>query len=76
MPKGPTITVPDSLRAKCQSPDPSGVSTVGDLAAHSVRQEAAIRICDERREALVGIIDGANKAQEPKKKLFGMSWRF
>lgn len=64
------VKVPESLRANCASPDPSSVSTVGDLAAHSVRQEAALQVCDAKRSALVSIIEAANEAV--KKKRWGL----
>jgi hypothetical protein len=60
----PTLTVPDSLRATCERPNPEGVATVGDLAAYSLKQDAAIRVCDARRAAVVAIVDSA----QPKKK--------
>lgn len=64
VPVRPTLTVPDSLRATCERPNPEGVSTVGDLAAYSLKQDAAIRVCDARRAAVVAIVDSA----QPKKK--------
>jgi hypothetical protein len=36
------------------------VRTVGELAAFSVRQEAALAVCDARREALVAGVDAHN----------------
>lgn len=67
-PKAPQITVPASLRAECDRPNPQGVQTVGQLAGYSVRQDAAIGVCDAKRAALVEIIDGANVAVKPKKR--------
>lgn len=60
-----TITVPTFLRAECDRPDPAGVQTVGDLAAFSVRQDAALRACDGRRGAVVELIDAHAKAVTP-----------
>jgi hypothetical protein len=36
------------------------VRTVGDLAAFSIRQEAALAICDAGRDALVQTVDAHN----------------
>ncbi len=35
---------------------------MGALAAFSVRQEAAISVCEARKDAAVGVIDAANVA--------------
>lgn len=64
------ISVPASLRAVCEGPDPSGVETVSGLAAFSVRQDGALKVCDKSRETLVQIIDASNAAGKPKR-----SWR-
>lgn len=61
------VSVPDSLRAPCAKPDPEGVATVGDLAAFSLRQDAALRICSARGDALVEVLDGVNKAWKRKR---------
>lgn len=65
------IPVPASLRAACEHPAPDAVQTIGQLAAFSLRQDAALDICDARRSALVAIIDGVNP-KPAKKKLFGL----
>lgn len=56
------IPVAQSLREPCPRPAAEFV-TVGDLAAFTVRQEAAISICDARRGAAVATIDAANAMQ-------------
>ena len=56
-----TLPVAESLREACPRPgEAETVRTVGDLAAFSVRQEAALAICDARREALVQGVDAHN----------------
>lgn len=65
------IPVPASLRASCEHPAPDNVQTIGQLAAYSIKQSAALDICDARREALVAIIDGVNP-KPAKRKLFGL----
>ena len=65
-----TIPVPDSLRLPCASPDPSGVVSVSDLAAHSIRQEAALVVCDQARGSLVKLIDAQAQIAKPKRKRF------
>jgi hypothetical protein len=57
-----TLTIPVSpvLREACPRPDFQAVQTVGELAAFSVRQEAAVAVCNERRAAAVAVIDAAN----------------
>jgi hypothetical protein len=57
-----TLPTPASLRAPCPRPARPTNPTVGDLAAFSVNQEAALSICDDRRSALVSIADAYNKA--------------
>lgn len=61
-----TLTIPQSLRAPCERPDPQGVATVGELAGYSIKQDAAIAVCDARRAAVVAIVDGAQA--KPKKR--------
>lgn len=58
----PLLTVPiaDSLRAPCAGPPTESVATIGDLAAFSIRQEAALAVCDARREAVIGAVDAHN----------------
>lgn len=63
-----TLTIPESLRSPCAKPSPDEVQTVGALAAFSLRQDAALRICSNRGDALVAIIDGANQVVKPKRK--------
>jgi hypothetical protein len=62
LPMGLKIPVAQSLREPCPRPEAEFV-TVGDLAAFTVRQEAAISICDARRGAAVATIDAANAMQ-------------
>jgi hypothetical protein len=40
---------------------------VGDLAAYSVSQEAALQTCDAQRAAVVSIIDAANAIHAPRR---------
>lgn len=58
-PKFPDL--PTSLREACKGPDVDAVSTVGDLADVSLRQEQALQDCDAKRGALVTIIDAERK---------------
>ncbi len=67
-----TIVVPDLLRAPCERPDTAGVRTVGDLSAFSLRQEAALAVCDGRRAAAVALVDAHNRVVAPKRRW----WRF
>lgn len=66
------IPVPESLRAKCPRPDPASVATVSDVLAFSIRQDAAIGICEAKKEAAVAFIDANNELQKPKPVPF---WR-
>lgn len=51
----------ETLRQDCPRPDGvEAVKTVGELAAFSVRQEAALAVCDARRGALVQSVDAHN----------------
>jgi hypothetical protein len=67
-PRAPTLTISDSLRAKCVGPV-SPMRTVGDLASFAKDQEAALQECDKRRAAVVAIVDSA---QPKKRKRFGL----
>lgn len=40
--------------------------TQGDLDVFAVQQEAALKVCDAKREAVVAIVDGAQA--KPKKR--------
>jgi hypothetical protein len=61
-----TINVPDSLRSPCERPAIEGVKTVGDLAAVSIRQEAALSVCDARKSAVIAIVDAYKAVVDPK----------
>jgi len=60
-----TINLPASLRAPCDRAEVGPLATVGDLGSFAVRQEAALSICDGRREAIVAIVDGHKRATDP-----------
>ncbi|HTK33868.1 MAG TPA: hypothetical protein VL358_01105 [Caulobacteraceae bacterium] len=72
----------ETLRQPCPRADGAeAVRTVGDLAAFSVRQEAALSACEARRAALAQTIDAHNalaartatQAQPRRWRLFGRS---
>jgi len=73
-----TIPVAENLRKKCPFAEGAdAVRTVGDLAAFSIQQEAALLVCEARREALVAGIDAHNAlaaqlAQQPKRRFLGV----
>lgn len=58
-PPPPAVPVPQSLRAACPRPDPSGVVTAADLLAFSLRQEAALGACEAMKDAAVALLDAA-----------------
>lgn len=76
----PILTIPVSplLREACPRPDFQAVQTVGELAAFSVRQEAAVGVCDARRAAAVAVIDATNalSAQMAERLKPKPWWRF
>lgn len=43
------------------------MATAGDVGALVIRQEAAVQVCDARREAVVSIVEGYNAATKPKR---------
>lgn len=49
-----------SLRAPCARPPRPAAPDVGELAGFSVRQEAALSVCEARKDAAVSVIDTAN----------------
>ena len=65
----PTLTIPQTFRTECSGPATDGVLTVGDLAAFSIRQEAALQTCEAKRAGLVALIDAAQPVKRP-------WWRF
>ena len=68
-PTSPRVMVPQTFRTECAGPATAGVSTVGDLAAFSIRQEAALQTCEAKRAGLVALIDAAQPVKRP-------WWRF
>ena len=71
-PAAAPLSIPDTLRRPCAGPDPAGVATVGDLAAFSVRQEAALQVCEARRSALVEIEEAYARVTAPTRRWW--SW--
>ena len=60
-----TVPVAQSLRSPCpHPPGEEAVRTAGDLAAFSLRQEAALSVCDARREAILAAVDAHNAAAQ------------
>lgn len=68
-PTSPRIMAPQTFRTECAGPATAGVATVGDLAAFSIRQEAALQTCEAKRAGLVALIDAAQPVKRP-------WWRF
>ncbi len=70
-PKAVTLTIPASLRADCKGPaGEDRVQTMGDLAAFSLRQEAAILDCNTKRREVVRLADEFNAAVKPKRRVW------
>lgn len=65
----PTLTIPQTFRTECSGPATDGVLTVGDLAAFSILQAEALKLCDAKRAGLVALIDAAQPVKRP-------WWRF
>ena len=61
------IMIPESLRAPCNRAEVGPLATVGDLGSLVIRQEAAVSLCDTRREAVVAIVDGYTAATKPRR---------
>ncbi len=61
----PPIPVAQVLREPCPRPDRPAAPTVGELAAFSVRQEAALGVCEARKDAAVTLIDAQSRAAKP-----------
>lgn len=56
-----TIPVADILRAPCPRPPRPTSPSVSELAGFSVEQEAAISVCEMRKDAAVTTIDAHNR---------------
>lgn len=52
--------VPGAVRAPCPRVPRPDAPTVGELAGFSVRQEAAINVCEAYKDAAVAIMDAHN----------------
>ena len=55
-------TISDSATKPCRRPSRAGVQTVGDLAAFSIDQEAAIGECEVQRDHAVTQLQDLNAA--------------
>ncbi len=56
------LPVAATLRAPCPRPDRPDAPDLGALAAFSLRQEAALNVCEARKDAAVGVLDAGNAA--------------
>ena len=56
-----TIPVAEILRAPCPRPPRPMSPSVGELAGFSVEQEAAISVCEMRKDAAVATIEAHNR---------------
>lgn len=65
-PKPLTINVPPVLKEPCPRADVGPMETVGDLGALVLRQEAALTVCDGRREAVVAIVEAHRQTVDPR----------
>lgn len=54
--------IPDSLRTPCESTvDVSGAQTVGDLGRAIVQSDGDLKVCELKRDAIVGIVDSQQR---------------
>ena len=63
------------LRAPCPRPDRPPAPDAGALAAFSLRQEAAISVCEARKDAVVAVVDAGNAALSALAKPAPRRWR-
>jgi len=61
-----TINIPQTLREPCARAEITALGTVGELGALVVRQEAAVAVCDARRQAVVSIVDAHAQIVRPR----------
>ena len=60
-----SVPVAQSLRNPCPDVrETEPVRTAGDLAAFSVKQEAALQVCEARRAAILAAVDAHNAAAQ------------
>jgi hypothetical protein len=56
------VTIPDSLRAPCESTvDVSAAETVGDLGRAIVQGDGDLRVCSIKKDAVVAIAESQNR---------------
>lgn len=73
-----SIPVAETLRAPCPSAKGAeSVRTIGELAAFSILQQAALVVCDGYRSALVQTVDAHNAlaaqmVAKPRKRFLGL----
>lgn len=60
------VSLPPSLTERCARPSPDNVWTIGALASYSVQQDAALLICDGKRQAVVDIVTAVNGINRPR----------
>lgn len=63
------------LRAPCPRPDRPSAPDTGALAAFSLRQEAAISVCEARKDAAVAVVDAGDAALAALAKPPPRRWR-
>jgi hypothetical protein len=53
------VTIPDSLKAPCESTvDVSAAQTVGDLGRALIQADGDLRVCSVQKDAVVAIAEG------------------
>ena len=65
-PKNLMITIPPILHESCPRADVGPLATVGDMGALILREEAALTVCDGRRQALTAIVDAHAQIVKPR----------
>lgn len=71
-PSQPILTIPDSLKARCERPQ-AAFETVGDLGAYAIRMKGAADCGEARADSIVALVDSFNAIVHPQKRKW---WRF
>lgn len=59
---GVNLTIPESLRAPCESTvNVENAETVGDLGQAIIQGDADLRVCSLKKDAVVEIVESQNR---------------
>ena len=67
LPSSPVLTIPNSLKARCERPV-AAFETVGGLGAYAVRMKGAADCGEARADSIAALVDSFNAIVHPPKR--------